>query len=332
MARLPTGTVTLLFSDIEGSTRLLRRLGTAYERVLVEHREVLRAAFAQAGGEEVETRGDSFLVAFPTALAAVQGAVSAQRGLAAHAWEDGVVVRVRMGIHTGEPQVVSDGYVGLDVHRAARIGDAANGGQIVVSGSTRALIGAEVQLRDLGEYELDGLAQPERIYQVSAPGLPADFGTLRAPLSRGRVRRDRAHTSGDLARAGWRVQGLVGVAPVTLVRPIESLSGGVLAAARLVADADRTLILCNRDELGRQLADYRARAAVAAHVSEAAEELASQLAALDRLTERRRAVEEAIVELDHDVEPLEARLGARRDTGMAAHSSRSSKTVAVGSS
>jgi class 3 adenylate cyclase len=307
MARLPSGTVTLLFSDIEGSTRLLGRLGALYEGVLAEHRQLLRTAFAGSGGVEVETRGDSFLIAFRSALEAVQGAIAAQRALAVYAWPEGVVVRVRMGIHTGEPHVTSEGYVGLDVHRAARIGEAAHGGQMVVSESTRALMGASLPLRDLGEYRLEGLAEPERIYQIVVPGLPTDFGALRAePPSR--RRRNRASKPVDLARAGWRVQGLLGVAPAALARPIEALSGSVLAAARIVADADRTLAICDRDELASRLADYRARSSAAPHVAQAADELAAQLAALDRLPERRRAVEGEIVRLDDDVEVLESRL------------------------
>src|SRR4051812_10149618 len=133
MEGLPSGTVRLLFWDIEGSTGLLRRLGPAYEALLTEHRRLLRDAFAQSGGKEVETRGDSFLVAFGSARAAVEGSVAAQRALAAHSWPDGVQPRVRMGVHTGEPTVSSEGYVGFDVHRAARIGDAANAGQVLVS-------------------------------------------------------------------------------------------------------------------------------------------------------------------------------------------------------
>jgi class 3 adenylate cyclase len=307
MAWLPSGTVTLLFSDIEGSTRLLSRLGALYEGVLAEHRELLRTAFGHSGGVEVETRGDSFLIAFRSAFGAVEGAIAAQRALAAHAWPDGGVVRVRMGIHTGEPRVASEGYVGLDVHRAARIGEVAHGGQIVVSESTRALIGATLPLRDLGEYRLASLPEAERIYQVVVPGLPTDFGPLRAQ-SPVRRRRDRVSRPVDLARAGWRVQGLLGMAPAALARPIESLSGSVLAAARLVADADRTLAICDRGELASRLADYRARSSAAPHVAQAADELAVQLAALDRLPERRRAIEDEIVRLDDDVGVLEARL------------------------
>src|SRR5436305_8143809 len=133
MARLPSGTVTLVFSDIEGSTRLLRRLGEAYATTLEAHRTLLRGAFSAAGGVEVETRGDSFLFAFTSAHAAVGAALEAHRALAAHEWPEGCAVRVRIGVHTGEPQPTADGYVGLDVHRAARIGDAGHGGQVVLS-------------------------------------------------------------------------------------------------------------------------------------------------------------------------------------------------------
>ena len=307
MAPLPSGTVTLLFSDIEGSTRLLRRLGPEYEALLMEHRRLLRAAFAGAGGEEVETRGDSFLAAFRSAHAAVEGAVAAQRALAAHSWPDGVKVRVRVGLHTGEPALVSEGYVGLDVHRAARIGEVAHGGQVLVSESTRALIGGEVALRDLGEYRLVGLERPECLYQVVAPGLASEFGPLRAqaPVRR---KQDRLRTPHDLVQVGWRVHGLRAVAPPALSRPLEALAGKVLAAARLVADADRTLAAVDRDELVRRLADYEARASVAPHVAQAAAELAPQLVALDRLPERRRAVEEQVSLLEDELGPLELRL------------------------
>lgn len=312
MAPLPSGTVTLLFSDIEGSTRLLRLLGPAYETLLTEHRRLLRAAFAAAGGEEVESRGDSFLAAFGSAHAAVEGAVATQRALAAHTWPDGVEARVRIGVHTGEPQLASEGYVGIDVHRAARIGEAANGGQVLVSEATRALIGDEVVLRDLGEYRLAGLERPERLYQVIASGLASEFGPLRAqpPVRR---QRGRLPAPPDLKQVGWRVHGLRGVAPPALSRPLEALAGKVLAAARLVADANRTLATVDRDELAGRLADYQARASVAPHVAQAAAELTQQLVALDRLPERRRAVEECVTRLEDELGQLELRLrGAPR--------------------
>src|ERR671916_2469447 len=128
MPALPTGTVTLLFTDIEGSTQLLRRLGDAYAGVLAEHQRLLREAFAAHGGREVDTQGDAFFVAFPSAVDAVQAAVAAQRALAAHPWPEGATVRVRMGLHTGEPVSAGGRYVGIDIHRGARVAAAGHGG------------------------------------------------------------------------------------------------------------------------------------------------------------------------------------------------------------
>jgi predicted ATPase/class 3 adenylate cyclase len=183
MAELPAGTVTLLFTDIEGSTRLLARLGDRYIEVLGEHRRLLRAAFAQFNGHEIDTEGDAFFVAFTKASEVAAAAVAGQRALAAHPWPEGAVVRVRMGIHTGEPIVVAHDYAGLDVHRAARICSAAHGAQVLLSQSTRELVGADlpsgVGLRDLGEHRLKDFTDPQRLFQLVIPGLPADFPSLR---------------------------------------------------------------------------------------------------------------------------------------------------------
>ena len=183
MAELPTGTVTLLFSDIEGSTRLLQQLGDRYVEVLAEHRRLLRASFTQFNGREVGTEGDALFVAFDRASEAVAAAVAGQRALAVHRWPDGVVVLVRMGIHTGEPILVGQDYAGLDVHRAARICAAAHGGQVLVSQPTRELLGSDlpsgVDLRDLGEHRLKDLPGAQRLFQLVMPGLPADFPALR---------------------------------------------------------------------------------------------------------------------------------------------------------
>src|SRR5256885_11313745 len=140
MRELPTGTVTLLFTDIEGSTRLLQQLGHRYDGILTECRQLLRAAFHRWNGYEVDTQGDAFFVAFARATDAVCAAVEMQRALAAHPWPDGATVHVRMGLHTGEPQRSAEGYVGLDVHQAARIMSAAHGGQVVLSQTTRDLV------------------------------------------------------------------------------------------------------------------------------------------------------------------------------------------------
>jgi predicted ATPase/class 3 adenylate cyclase len=179
MTDLPTGTVTFLFTDIEGSTGLLQALGDRYPAVLGEHAAILRKAVADAGGIEVSTHGDAFFVVFTSPAAAVRAAVAAQLALAAHDWSPGPPVRVRMGLHTGEGTRGGDDYAGLDVHRAARIADAAHGGQVLVSGTTRALVEHALPdgaaLRDLGLHRLRGLADPERLHQLAAGGLADEF-------------------------------------------------------------------------------------------------------------------------------------------------------------
>jgi len=184
MAELPTGTVTFLFSDIEGSTRLLNRLGERYTSLLDDHGQILRAAFTQAGGYAVSTEGDSFFVVFRSAGAAVAGAVEGQRRLEAHEWPEGERVRVRMGLHTGEGKLGGDNYIGIDVHRAARITSAANGGQVLLSESTRSLAEGSlpdgVILRDLGRHRLKDLEAPERISQLLISGLPEEFPPIRS--------------------------------------------------------------------------------------------------------------------------------------------------------
>jgi predicted ATPase/class 3 adenylate cyclase len=162
---LPRGTVTFLFTDIEGSTRLLQELGAEYADVLAEHRRTLREEFARHGGVEVGTEGDSFFVAFARASDALAAAAAAREALA------GGPIRVRMGLHTGEPTVTDEGYVGLDVHRAARIAAAGHGGQVLVSQATRDLAGAG-RLRDLGVHRLKDLAAPERLYQLDDDEFP----------------------------------------------------------------------------------------------------------------------------------------------------------------
>jgi DNA-binding NarL/FixJ family response regulator/class 3 adenylate cyclase len=175
---LPTGTVAFLFTDIEGSTRLLQELGEQYAGVLAELQRLVRAAVEAHGGREIDTAGDGFFVAFDRARDAVAAAVAAQRSLAGHAWPGAAAVRVRMGLHTGEPSLDGTSYVGLDVHRVARLTDAGHGGQVLVSGRTRALAGIET--RDLGEQQFKGLPGPERVHQVLADGLRSDFPPLRA--------------------------------------------------------------------------------------------------------------------------------------------------------
>ena len=183
MAAYPTGTVTFLFTDIEGSTKLLQELRDEYGAVVADHRRLLRKAFGEAGGRAVDTQGDAVFYSFQRARDAVTAAVAAQHALAGHEWPGGVVVKVRMGLHTGEPAVGDEGYIGMDVVRAARICEAAHGGQVLISETTRALLGSElpegVAIRDLGEQKLKDV-RAEHLYQLEFGGSPQYFPLPRA--------------------------------------------------------------------------------------------------------------------------------------------------------
>jgi DNA-binding NarL/FixJ family response regulator/class 3 adenylate cyclase len=175
---LPHGTVTLVFTDVEGSTQLVQQLGDDYAQVLADHRRLLRDAVASGEGHVVDHRGDEFFVVFGDARRAADSIVALQRAFADHDWTDGVELRVRVGMHTGEPAVREETYFGLDVHRAARICQAGSGGQVLVSQRTREEIDAGHDLVDLGDHELPGLPDLERLYQLNLPGLPTDFPPL----------------------------------------------------------------------------------------------------------------------------------------------------------
>src|SRR6266498_161692 len=181
---LPSGTVTFLFTDIEGSTRLLQQLGEDYTALIADHDQLLREASEMYNGHVMGTQGDSFFVAFSRAMDAIHAVIHTQRALAAHAWTNGVSVRVRMGLHTGEPQISESGYVGIDVHRAARIAAAAHGGQVLISQTTCNLVQNElpegVKLRDLGEHRLKDLRQPKHLYQLVIDGLATDFPPIKS--------------------------------------------------------------------------------------------------------------------------------------------------------
>lgn len=185
MSELPSGTITLLFTDVEGSTHLLEYVGdVGYAQILTDLRRLLRASFQTWHGHELEAPGDGFLVVFQSARDAVMAAVMSQKELGSHSWLGGAPVRVRMGLLTGEPLKASEGYIGIDVHRAARISAAGHGGQILLSQSTRDLVEdnlpADVQLRDLGAHRLKDLARPEHVFQVVTPELASDFPALKS--------------------------------------------------------------------------------------------------------------------------------------------------------
>ncbi len=184
MTELPTGTITFLFTDIEGSTNLARTLGDRWPGVLEQHHDILRTAIREAGGIVIRTEGDAFFAVLASAVDAIAACAEAQRRLAAHRWPDEGPVRVRMGMHTGEGRLGSDQeYVGLDVHRAARIAAAGHGGQVLISEATEALVGDKrpdgVSIRDLGPHRLKDFDEPQRILQLVIEGLSSEFPPIR---------------------------------------------------------------------------------------------------------------------------------------------------------
>jgi branched-chain amino acid transport system substrate-binding protein len=233
MSQLPTGTVTFLFTDLEGSTRLLQKLGREeYGRTLGDHHRLLREVFEQHGGVEVDTQGDAFFVAFRTAGDAVAAATTAQRALAGHSWPGGVDPRVRIGLHTGEALVDGERYVGVAVHRAQRVCAAGHGGQVLLSNATGEMVEdglpSGVTLRDLGEQRLKDLDRPVRLFQLNIEGLPSDFPPLRTEAP--------APFEGPSGRWGWwqragRPARLLMAGGAALV-----LAGVTAAAVRILGD------------------------------------------------------------------------------------------------
>ena len=240
------GTVTFVFTDIAGSTELLKRLGDRYAEVLSEHRRLIRDEFTARGGQEIDTQGDAFFFCFERARDAVGAAVAAQRALASHQWPDGADLRVRMSLHTGEPVVGEEGYVGIDVHRAARICAAGHGGQVLLSETTAALVSGAlpegVSKRDLGEVRLKDMDGPEHVTQLVIDGLPQSFPPLRAgqdePIDFGErlarkiqadvERRVEASLSGDPRGAVKATGGLALLGLVNLVLVVVAIVAIVL--------------------------------------------------------------------------------------------------------
>jgi class 3 adenylate cyclase len=177
MSTLPSGTVTFVFSDIEGSTDLLKRLGERYAELIADHRGIVRETFGRHDGIEIDSQGDSFFFAFARARDAVAAAVEVQRAHAEHGWPEGVVVRVRMGLHTGEPALGEQGYLGVDVVRAARLSAVGGGGNVLLSETTRSLLGSSlpegVSVYAVGERHLKDIDEPERVYQLAIEGVDA---------------------------------------------------------------------------------------------------------------------------------------------------------------
>ena len=294
MAGLPTGTVTLLFTDIEGSTPLVHRLGEGFGAVREQHRRLLRRAVAEAGGHEVECRADEFFAVFQRAKDGAAAAVAAQRLLAGNAWPEGVSLRVRMGLHTGDPGVEGGGYLGVDVHRAARICAAGHGGQILLSQTTRELVASEAEVKDLGSYALNGLPAPERLFQLMAVGLRSEFPPLRAESRQGRRlagrlprRRSRQPT---LADAAWQVRRSLPDAATPLQRPLAELGAALFTADRALAGAGSFLARVDHKQLTSRLSVQRPLSIYSQQAHEEAELLQTRITCVEQLEERHHAL------------------------------------------
>jgi class 3 adenylate cyclase len=181
--QLPSGPVTFLYADVEGSTRLLARIGERYADVLSEERRIIRATVRDSGGAEIDSRADEFFAVFPQGTDPIGAALEIHRRLRDRAWPDGAEVKVRIGLHGGEPQRTAEGYVGLDVHRASRVGSAGHGAQTLLSQAARDRLQASLPpgaaLRCLGVFQLKGLAEPDPIWQLDVADLPGEFAPLR---------------------------------------------------------------------------------------------------------------------------------------------------------
>ena len=297
----PSGTVTLLFTDIEGSTRLAHQLGEGYAALLNDERQLLRAAVDEAGGYEVDCRADELFAVFARARDGVAAAVAAQRSLGAHLWPEDVRLRVRTGLHTGEPALEDGIYLGVDVTRAARICSAGHGGQILLSQTTRDLVAGEADLKDLGSHSLAGLPRSERVFQLLAPGLAANFPPLR--VERGgsgllkRIPPTWRRRAPTLEEEAWQARFLVSKVARPLQKPLVELGAVLFRANRAVIKADNFLKRVDRKRIARRVRVNRGTATVSQRAQEEVVFLQRQVASLDRLLDSRQALAELAAEV-----------------------------------
>ena len=288
--------VTLFFSDIEGSTRLVRRLGEQeYGRALSDHRQILRAVIARLGGQEVDCRADEFFAVFAKSGQAVAAAVAAQRELAAHEWPGESSVLVRIGLNAGTLVVVDGAYLGLDVNRAARICSAGHGGQVLISQAVRDAVADEVGLSDLGEYVLAGLPTPERIFQLVIPGARLAFPPLRASAAtnrRGRLARVRSRPTVEpaLGSTAWQVRSLLPEVSGELRPGLVELGGKLFAGQRAINHADGFLSRIDHRKLATRLSEQRQMAPFLPSAERAASTTETQITAVAEATHRRQAL------------------------------------------
>jgi class 3 adenylate cyclase len=293
--------VALLFSDVEGSTRLVQQLGEAgYAKSLTAHRGLIRSAVLAHAGREVECRADEFFAVFPDAQSAVAATVMAQEKLREHPWPEGAEFRVRMGLNTGDPVPGAEGYVGLDVNRTARICAAGHGGQVLLSRSVRRLIGDTHQARELGDYELAGLPAPEPIYQLVIPGWRVEFPPLRAALAearRSRWRRSHRMAEPTLEEHARRVHVILPDVAREIRGSLTELGAGLFTGQRAVERADAFLARIDHKRLAGRLANQREMALHYASAEREAATLRAQVAAVASVSDHRRTLAESAAEV-----------------------------------
>jgi DNA-binding SARP family transcriptional activator len=299
---------TMVFTDIEGSTRLVHRLGDDYSHVLLEHRRLLREAYEERGGRVVDDHGDCFFATFSEATEAVEAAAAAQHALVTYPWPEHLPVRVRMGVHTGMPVRVGDGLIGLDVHRVARICAAAHGGQVLLSRATAELLdGAAHELNDLGEYRLKDLVEPEHLFQLVVADAPQDF-----PAPRGQGRSDESHPERSVlvvAQDDASARALAGIVEqlATSAAAHELIVAQLIdASTRSTADADQLLRIATSSlqTLGDEWAERGVNARIAVFTSAALADDTVRLAseqAVDLMLLERPAAQLEQGDLDSDV-------------------------------
>jgi class 3 adenylate cyclase len=335
MPQLLTGTVTFLFTDVERSTEVLRRGPDTYAQALDDYRRLVREAAGGTGGAEVDCRGEEFFFAFPRASDAVAAAATAQSALAAHDWPPEGRLSVRMGIHTGEPMIHDQGYLGLDVHRAARICSLAHGGQVLVSRTTRDLLAGRgpphITLHELGSHRLKGFSEPEEVFQLAVVGLPSDFPPLRTseagaaepglsgrerelaaavvkklaprrPLGQlaGRLVARRAVSRG-LADLGWEARARLPRCPGPLRGELAELGGELFAGSRSLVAVDRYLAGIDRKRLARRLAEHSELGVLSKRAAAEAEATARRIALVDDLKAQRGRADERIERIGAEV-------------------------------
>ena len=301
MVEPPIGTVTLMFTDVEGSTQLVQRLGESYAATLNQQRRLLREAVGDAGGHEVDCRADELFAAFQRPNDALAAAVSVQRSFGAYGWPQGVRVRLRIGLHTGEPVVEGGAYLGLDVNRAARICSAGHGGQILLSATTRDLVAEDAEFKDLGAHALPGLPQPERIFQLLTPGLRSSFPPLRAEgaepgLLKKILPRTRARAP-TLEEEAWRARALRAKVAGPRQEPLTELGAALFTAHRATIHADHLLSRIDRKGMVRRVHLQREAAVISPLARKEMLTLERRISSVEQLLESRQALAELAAEL-----------------------------------